>query len=200
MTRIYISFILSLLFLNLVSCKTLLKTLYGIHPQNNINTERINSFYSALPIKEFQKVILDTSYLKWINLNFKTDSIQAYYHIQPLQALYFDSTNNMVSFHVNCNAGGFPNLQWNRNDIFGIFPPITQTKVDTLFDLNAFIKMVLPKNQKSRTYDYTVIIFWNFFLERQAKRLINQVLNNLNLTDKKVDIIFVNNDNLYLKK
>ena len=100
---------------------------------------------------------------------------------------------------MNCNAGGFPNLQWNRNNVFEKFPAITQTKIARPFDLNIFKNTMKIEDQK-KIYDYTVIIFWDFFLEKQSKRLIEQVAKNLTLTDKKVDLILINNDNLFLSK
>jgi hypothetical protein len=47
-------------------------------------------------------------------------------------------------------------------------------------------------------YDYIVIVYWNRFMGRQSKRLIHFVQENSKLQkDKKVKIIYVNNDNIF---
>ncbi len=195
MKRIYFIIICFAIVLCYISCKTL----YGIKPQKSVSPEQINNFYLQLPLKEFKKATVDSTFLFRMKKTYAKDTAQLRYHLQPLQALYFDSDENLISFHVNCNAGGFPNLQWNRNNVFNKFPPATQTKVDNLFELQEFKKLV-HLNEEKNSYDYSIVIFWNFFLEKQSRRLIDQVLDNVKLTNKKINLIFVNNDNLFLEK
>jgi hypothetical protein len=50
---------------------------------------------------------LDTSYLRYL---FLLDTVryadQIKNHYQPIQACYYDKSGNLISFHINCYAGG----------------------------------------------------------------------------------------------
>ncbi len=123
-------------------------------------------------------------------------------HYQPLQALYFDKVGQLISFQINCNAGGSPNLAWDRDSILTTFPPKQQTKLDSLLSLDTQLKFLRPLTKSSTfnvaDYDYIVIIYWNRFMNRQSKRFINFIQTNSKLSkDKKVKIIYANNDNIF---
>ena len=51
-----------LFMLNIFSCKAL----YGIKSQKNITEEGINKFYEQIPVKDFKKVIVDSTYSSFI--------------------------------------------------------------------------------------------------------------------------------------
>ena len=80
--------------------------------------------------------VLDSGYVNFI---FSLDSVryqkESHNHFQPLQALYYDQTGHLISFHINCNAGGFPNLKWNRFGAFDEFIPKQQTPPDSILPL-----------------------------------------------------------------
>ncbi len=148
---------------------------------------------------------LDTSYISFINsLNSTRYKAQRKNHYQPLQSLYYDNSGQLQSFQINCYAGGFPNLKWDRNDIMTTFPPKQQAPLDSVIPFETQIKYLLPLSQTKKlttdSCDYIVVVFWNRFMGRQSKRLIRFVQNNSKLTtDKKVKIIYVNNDNVFGK-
>ena len=123
-------------------------------------------------------------------------------HYQPLQALYFDKMGHLISFQINCNAGGSPNLAWDRDSILTTFPPKQQTAIDSILSLDKQLKFLHPLTQTSKfnaaDYDYVVVIYWNRFMDRQSKRFIKFMQDNSQLAkDKKVKIVYANNDNIF---
>lgn len=183
----------SIMILGTISCKSL----YGIKQQEKFDEDKINTFYNRLNTSIFQKATADSNYITAISILLKHDSAYQYYHLQPLQVLYYNEIGDMISYHVNCNAGGFPKLNWNRNGLFEAFPPKTQTKPNHIVTQN-FLEnnLALPSKKGA---DYTVFVFWNLLLEKQSRLLLGQVEKNLKLTDKKVNVVLVNNDKWYLK-
>lgn len=126
-------------------------------------------------------------------------------HSQPLQALYYDKTGNLLSFHVNCYTGGFPNLLWNRDGIMATFPPKQQAPLDSIVSLDTQIEYLKPLSKTGHlstdAFDYIIIVYWSRFMGRQSKRLIRTVQKNSNLSsDELVKIIYANTDNLFAGK
>lgn len=146
--------------------------------------------------------LLDTGYnhfLKGQDTSFRS---QIQNHYQPLQALYFNREGKLVSFQVNCYAGGFPNLNWKRNGIFEAFPPLTQAPIDGLLPLPTLLRLIrpLPGSQAidPAQTDYLVFVFWNRFMGRQTRRLLETVRENSRLANgQKVRLVYLNNDNLF---
>jgi len=123
-------------------------------------------------------------------------------HYQPLQAHYFNKTGYLQSFHINCGAGGYPNLNWDRDSILAFFPPREQTPLDSLFPRDTLMKFLIPLSQTQKfnvaNYDYIVVVFWNRWMSKQSPRLIHFIQENCKLAkDEKVKIIYVNNDNVF---
>ena len=123
-------------------------------------------------------------------------------HYQPLQALYFDKKGQLISFQINCNAGGSPNLTWDRDSILTTFPPKQQTAIDSILSLEKQLKFLHPLTQTSKfnaaDFDYVVVIYWNRFMDRQSKRFIKFMQDNSLLAkDTKVKIVYANNDNIF---
>ena len=105
---------------------------------------------------------------------------------------------------MNCYAGGFPNLNWNRYEIMKTFPPKQQVPIDSLISLKTQMKFLKPLSQSSNlsidNFDYVVLVFWNRFMGIQSKRLIHFVQANSKLDkEKKVKIVYVNTDNIFFK-
>ncbi len=147
---------------------------------------------------------IDTAYFSYL---FSLDTTQfkeeIKNHYQPLQALYYDNSGELKSFQVNCYAGGFPNLQWDRNEIMTTFPPKQQAPIDSIIPLETHLKYLKPLSQTEKiqtdNYDYIVIVHWNRFMGRQSKRLIRFVQDNRKTaSDKNVKIIYANTDNLFV--
>ena len=146
---------------------------------------------------------MDSSYFSVIQemdtTRFKRDQNNL---LQPLQVFYFDALGTLISYHVNCSVGGFPNLKWNRFGSFNQFPASKSVELDTMVYINDHLLHVNPLNNAPfpdlRNYEYTVLVYWSTFMGRQSKRLVRVVKENLRLSkDKKVMVIYVNSDNFW---
>jgi len=146
---------------------------------------------------------MDSSYYAMIatmdTVRYKRDQKNLF---QPLQVLYFDASGILSSYSVNCSVGGFPNLRWNRCGTFDQFPAAVSVELDTMTTLNDHLLHVNPLNNAPfpdlRTYDYTVLVYWNRFSGRQSKCLVQVVKENVRLAkEKKVMVIYVNSDNFW---
>jgi len=185
------------------SCSRTLLKLYGIKADytivNDKNLVQLSQEYD-IPLEDWYE--LDFSYYDFI-LSFDKDIYieEMNNHLQPLQALYFNSEGELISYHVNCDMGGFPNLKWNKNNTFNTFVPETQTTLDTLISFEALSQYLTPtiysKSFSHLNYDYTVVVVWADYMGRQSKRLCRSIRENVNLAhaDKKVKTVYVNVDN-----
>ena len=187
----------------LTSCTPFLTWLYGTKKVKTVDERAIARYCKKFNIPTADNYELDTDYFLYL---FSLDTTIYQYkiknHYQPLQALYYDHLGYLKSFHVNCYAGGFPNLKWDRNEIMTTFPPKQQAPVDSIVSLETQMKYLKPIFENSKLsvdgYDYIVIVYCNRFMGRQSKRLIHFVQENSKLQkDKKVKIIYVNNDNIF---
>jgi len=168
-----------------------------------LSKEQILYQGSKYDIPENDSYDLDSSFVDYL---FSLDSIkykkEQKNHFQPLQALYYDKTGQLKSFHINCNAGGFPNLKWNRFGTFDEFIPKQRTPLDSILPLQKHLDYLVPLNNKStielNDYDFVVLVHWSRFMGRQSKRLIKIVRENAaqNKTYK-TKIIYINNDNIF---
>lgn len=158
---------------------------------------------SKYNIPENDSYELDSSFVEYL---FSLDSIkykiEQKNHFQPLQALYYDHTDQLKSFHINCNAGGFPNLKWNRFGTFDEFIPKQQTPLDSILPLQKHLEYFVPlkinSSEEIIDFDFIIIIYWSRFMGRQSKRLIKVVQENVAQNNTyKTKIIYVNNDNIF---
>jgi len=207
-----------LIFVPLTSCNSVFMRLYGIKKiryvtekdiigqaqKMGIDTGRIFVLKNSQPDSGNSKNIMITNNNNNNNKTCVYDPTQ-FRHNQPLQALYFNSKGALISFHNNCYTGGFPNLKWNRNNVFNFFPPKSQIPVDTVFNIKNVLRNVYYINggQSKLTNidssDFYIVIFWNIFMYRQSRRLIMVVNDNLKLADKKskISIYYINDDNYF---
>jgi len=196
----------ALLILGLTNCSSLTRGLYGMKKLKKVNEETIIHYAKKYKIPQADLYVLDTSYLTFLfSLDTAKYKEQIKNHYQPLQALYYERNGQLKSFQINCYAGGFPNLKWNRNNTFETFPPRKQAMIDSIVPLELQIKYINPlsqtKSSSIENYDYIVIVYWNRLMGRQSKRLIGFVQENHKLAgEKKVKIIYVNTDNIYTEK
>lgn len=184
------------------SCTYLFSSAYGFKNPKKLNHNQLATQAKRYNIPAENSFELDTAYFYTFLKTFP-DSLQRKQvknHYQPLQALYFDKSGNLQSFHINCFAGGFPNLNWNRNQSLRNFPPKTQAPLDTLVSwqlLNSYLKPQTTTLKPETTPDYTVVVFWSRTMGRQSKRLIGQIQQNCALAkNQKVRLVYVNNDYL----
>jgi hypothetical protein len=192
--------------LTLTSCTKVFMGIYGIKSIKEVDQRTILKYGKKFNIPASDNYQLDTAYFSYL---FSLDTIQfkeqIKNHYQPLQALYYDNEGNLKSFQINCYAGGFPNLKWDRNEIFTSFLPKLQAPIDSILPLDTHLKYLLPiattENFSKDNYDFIVVVHWNRFMGRQSKRLIKFVQENEKLSEeKKVKILYVNSDNIFAKK
>ena len=186
------------------SCASIMMKTYGLKNDytivNQNNIESLAKKYKV-PLSDWYE--LDTLYYRFIMSYDKKDidSECAPDHLQLLQALYFDESGDLISFHTSGWAMGFPNFNWNRKGILNTFVPETQTQIDTLVTVNKlfpFLKKT-PYTEEfiQSDYDYIVAVFWWDVMGRQSKRLIKFIQRNVGLAqnNERVKIIYVNIDN-----
>ena len=165
-----------------------------------VDESTIIRYSNKYNISEADSYELDTAYISFLySLDTTKYKSQIKNHYQPLQALYYSPSGQLQSFQVNCYTGGFPNLKWDRNEIMTEFPPKQQAPLDSIVPLKTQMKYLKPLSQTEsfleNEYDYIVIVYWSRFMGRQSKRLIHFVQENSRLaSDKKVKIIYANND------
>lgn len=198
------SIIVFLLFCSTIpSCTSSLLKLYGMKKIKAVDGKDILQYSQEYGIPLDDSYELDIAYASFLLSHDKTlykEEIKNHY--QPLQALYYDREGKLKSFQINCNAGGSPNLAWDRDSILTTFPPREQTKIDSLLSLDTQLKFLRTLTKISKfnvaDYDFIVIIYWNRFMDRQSKRLIHFIQTNAKLSkEKKVKIIYANNDNIF---
>lgn len=182
------------------SCGKIIYAGYGVKKLKSLSEEDKNKTLDKWNVTEGFRSSLDTNYLIELQ-QLKNDSSlhkKLKNHFQPLQAIYFDKNGYPKSMHVNCYAGGWPNLKWNKNGNFDVFPPKQQAPLDTLFTFEELIGYSESKPAIiSDSSEYKVIIIWNRFMGRQSKRLIRYVNRNITLSPTRVSVYYLNNDNLY---
>jgi hypothetical protein len=193
------SLILLLLFLS--SCSTIVTSLYGLKSNKHRSVESIEKYSKKYKIPNQDLYVIDSSYISFIHDIDSSDWQLAKKHFQPLQALYFDHSGTLISFHNNCFAGGFPNLKWNRDGIFEKFVPKSQIAVDSLLNFEKqlqYLKTIKgdklnPSNYSSANYN--VVVYWGVNWGRQSKRLIKYIKANCNLAkNESINILFANDD------
>jgi hypothetical protein len=165
-------------------------------------------------IDENELFILDTSYHSYlskipvidsncikINNNKYRCTIRKN-HLQPLQIMYFDKQDCLISYHLNCNVPVFINLKWNNTGNFNSFIPKSTSFCDPYVRFSDIIKYIksMDGNQiEIRNFqndDINIVVFWCRFMGRQSRRVVELVKDNLKLNqNKRVKVIFVNVDN-----
>ncbi|MFM2155791.1 MAG: hypothetical protein RL516_540 [Bacteroidota bacterium] len=188
----------------LSGCGFIMNGLYGLKNVKPMDDKTILTYGNKFNIPQDKSYLLDSTYIQFVkNQDTSKYSSEINNHLQPLQALYFDENEKLISYHVNCYAGGFPNLEWNRNQVMDVFPPLQQAPVDSLVSLALIrdcIHSVVGDNVVDSTrYNNTVIVFWSRFMGRQTERFIQTVQQNASLSKGGiVNLIYVNTDNLFL--
>lgn len=185
----------------LSSCSHLLSNLAGVKKLEEYNETaykdkltRITSAYQY----EFLDCSIDSA--TYHNLFISSDTIIQKNLYQPIQILYFEN-NTLVSFHANCYAPGLINLNWNLNNRFGVFPPISADtsilgeKIDT-HRYNRLFNSSIRGDAK-----YGVFLIWTSMLERNSRHAYNEIVRNLKLSGKhdSTSLLLVNTDDFWYK-
>lgn len=205
MTKILKTIIISFAF-SLTSCMTIVQSIFGIKDANKLSDNQITKTSKSFNVDQSANYRLDTTYLAYI-LNLDTTLLKAQRknHLQPLQALYFDSQGQLVKFYINCYAGGFPNIKWNRNGNLETFLPKDQAPLDTILNLKRQLSYLRPvclstNETVTENQDYYIFVYWNKCTKRHSKRLIKSIKQNVaRSTSTKVKTIYVNYDNILNK-
>jgi len=204
MNRWLIGVVLILIYgLTLTGCSKVFLGIYGMKSIDPVDEKTILKYGKKYNIPIQDSYELDTAYLSFLfSIDSTKYSSQIKNHYQPLQALYYDREGHLQSFHVNCYTGGFPNLKWDRNEMFSTFPPKQQAPLDSIVSLEKQIKYLQQLSQTEKysgeRFSYIVIVYWNRFMGRQSKRLIKFIQENEKLSlDENVKIIYANTDNLF---
>ena len=187
----------------LVGCQSMIKGMMGMNAPKSLDADEILVLEEEYSIPQSDGYEMDSSYFAVLKdfdtTRFKRDQKNL---LQPLQVLYFDASGTLISYHVNCSVGGFPNLKWNRLGDFNQFPPAKSVELDTMKHVSNHLLHINPLNNAPfpdlRTYDIAVLVYWNRFMGRQSKRLVRVVQENVSLAkDKKVMVIYVNTDHFW---
>lgn len=204
--RLLIEIIFVLFFFGLTSCSSVFTGLYGMKKVKTVDENTIVRYSKKYNIPIGDSYEVDTTYFSFLfSLDTTQFKAQIKNHYQPLQVLYYDKSGQLQSFQLNCYAGGFPNLKWDRDEIMTTFPPQKQAPLDSIVPLETHLKFLRLLSQTIKinpdNYDYIVIVHWNRFMGRQSKRLIRIVKENSELSKpKKLKIIYANNDNLFARQ
>jgi len=193
----------------LLSCQPLLRRVVGINDISRFTPEEITELAAKYHVADAELLVLrDTAYLQFMHAYIESRSTgfdSAKFLYQPLQVMGFDSAGR-IQFHlVNCNIGGFPNLQWNRYGYFDVAPLHMpgQLLPDSTLEITSFSGLYAPVFPEldgiQPQSGETIIAYWNHFMGRQSKRLIATVHEYKNNTYPNAKIYFVNTDNfIYL--
>ncbi len=205
MTKILLTLLFALTFF-LSGCMTIVQSVVGIKDPNKLTDRQIVKTSRSFKVDQNANYRLDTTYLSYIlNLDKTEYKAQRKNHVQPLQALYFDAKGQLVKFYINCYAGGFPNLKWNRNGNLETFLPKDQAPPDTILNLTKQLSYLRPvcastKDIVIENQDYYVFVYWAKCTKRHSKRLIKNIKKNVSkATTEKVKTIYVNYDNVLNK-
>ncbi|MDR2840116.1 MAG: hypothetical protein LBV75_02465 [Paludibacter sp.] len=187
------------------SCESVFLKIYGVSEINKVETvDNILKVAKSYNIANENIYELDTAFYKSLELQKDTSNAGIIKnHLQPLQAMYFDKNGQMTAFYINCYAEGFPNLNWNQNNNFNVFPPVQQIglSVDTLITFSKLQPYLtqISGNQQEIDGDYFVVVFWSKAFGRQSKHLVEIVKKNIELAQCKVNTMFVFSDNFFYK-
>ncbi|MCA6361950.1 MAG: hypothetical protein IM638_02870 [Bacteroidetes bacterium] len=189
-------------------CGFVLNKAMGLKKMKPLSEIRIQQAAAAFGISASETYVLDTSWRTKFSEGLSRNgepvkNEQHKNHLQPLQASYYNSAGQLVSFQINCYAGGFPNLNWTRDSIFDSFPPRLQAPVDTLLTCAEHLSYIkpLPGSKPPQTGSgHTVVIHWTRFMGRQTALFLETVRENLRRkAPAETMVIYVNCDNLYVE-
>ena len=128
----------------LTGCSSIFSSMYGIKKTKKLDEKIINRYAKKFNIPNTDNYELDTAFTSFLFIQDTSIYKQLNNHFQPLQALYFDISGSLKSYQVNCYAGGFPNLNWNRQGIFNEFIPKQQAPIDSLLTITTQLNFLNP--------------------------------------------------------
>lgn len=182
------------------SCTSMFLGLYGMKKPKALNQEQLikEACRQGIPVEQLYQI--DTLYWAFLEKIDTAQHAEVKNHSQPLQAMYFDSKGKLFRFYVNCYAGGFPNLKWNRSGGLNQFPPLPQAPEDEIFSFSSLNLFIHPLGSpiSMNEADSIVVVFWNRMMGRQSKRFVQFIQKNVQLSTTPVRVLYVNTDELFL--
>lgn len=176
----------------------------GIKQPAECNMEEIIAYSNKFGIPPNSSYYLDTTYLYDLLHSGKNDTTLYNNLMQPLQIRFYQKTDTLLSLHLNCTAGGFPNLKWNKRGQLETLPPNFTVEVDTCILFCKDLKYLTPISNDCHSFDYynnadyNIILFWSVFMNRQSKILIREIQNyQKRFPDKKMNVLYVNTDKIF---
>lgn len=198
---IVVCLLLGLLF---SSCSALMYKIMGVKQPNDYDLEEITAYSSKFGIPERDSYLLDTTYMLDILQFCKNDTLLRNNLMQPLQIRFYQRTDTLLSLQLNCTAGGFPNLKWNKHGQLDTIPPNFTVNVDTCLLFCKDVKYLIPTSNDCHSFDYynnadyNIILFWSVFMNRQSKILIREIQDyQKRFPDKKMNVLYVNTDKIF---
>jgi len=194
----FIAILIYSLFIS-AGCTSLLSSLYGFKRIDHFNQKDYESFLETIP-KNLTYVSLISTAEQFIStILLGKDTIQQKDFAQPIQILYFRS-GILESFHATCYAkGGLFGLNWNTNNRFSEFMPVTAKLFENEYLLKEF-QNIFPEITNSEAKEYVIIIFWTNMLRKISKSAIETVTKNLERFGKldSCAIYLINSDNFFI--
>ncbi|MCA4806491.1 hypothetical protein [Myroides odoratimimus] len=162
--------------------------------------------YDESLVKLKEKYPEDSQFListqeQFISYSSVVEKDKQYVLTKPIQLLYFKE-DSLVSIHSSCNV---PinywtwKLDWNIDDRFEQFPPLSSTSV---LDIKLQQIQELYGFRMENTSENTLIVFWSKMMEKQVYGVLETVIYNkrLSKSEKKLNTIFINVDHAFLGK
>lgn len=107
----------------LSSCTSMFMGIMGLKEHKVKDEKLVRTYMQKYELPEEHTYILDSTYMKALD---RIDNKKFYFFrkdlYQPLQVRAYNKNRQLTSFLVNCHAGGFPNLKWNRNGEWDTVP------------------------------------------------------------------------------
>ncbi len=193
------------------SCSNMLLKMYGIKEAEPMSVQEVITLAKEYSLPVGDVYMLDSNYKSFIYGESSSNSVVTsgadicimddlkFSLNQPAQYMLFDSSKKLISHTVNCNAGGFPNLKWNRGGNFDVFPPRSLKKVDSSFSLSQIEQYFIPVQHSTdaKNYKYYCVVYWNEFMGRQSDHLLELAKRS----DKEnVKMMYVNVDDYFSDK
>ncbi len=169
---------MSFLFL-LCGCEAVFFGIYGIRKSpEKITLSNLEKFSKKRGIRDY--FILDTGYCKKLKAMSQNQSENLKKFTQPLQIRVYDcKKDSMVAMAVNCDVGGFPNLNWKRyakldSALMG-FPQ----RIDSTEKYKQQKRILFNQKLKEISWiepaEKEVFVYYSVFMHRQSKRLLRYV-------------------------
>ena len=173
--------------------------LYGYKPLKQFDQNNYDQMITSVLDQDFKIKPIVSEYEQFDAYRMCIqDSLWQHQTVQPVQILYFKK-DLLRSYHINCTAkGGLSNLNWNTDQRFETFPPVSAVPITPQMQNLSKIRDIYGINDDS---EYLIVVFWTNMLPKISKSAIETVKANLreNGAVNKAGIVLVNTDKFYEK-